>query len=143
MVERRLLPELTLMTNPGLIEIIEVSDFVGYMNGLSEKIYLGACPACMVDKLLCSHSLECCYIVARVYGLALVELEYQNVPPDRPSKVSKEESRVQEIWLCQPRWRRAAEKLKTMKPNTAAWHRLRAKLCGIPKQDVDIHFHEP
>ncbi len=119
-----------------------VAAFVGYVIGQVEKVHLGACKACMVSTVLCDRSLVCCQSIARIYGLALVELDYLNVPPNRPSEVPEEEARVQEIWLCQRRWRRAVEKLRTMTPNAPAWHRLRAKLCGIPKARVDIHFHK-
>lgn len=96
----------------------------GFVNGQSEKVYLGACQAAMFRP---SHDrrdmlMEIVENAAIRYGLAVVIVRA-------------------EIWICRLASFNTVQQLKSLEENSAAWHQLRGQLCGVPEIEIDVTFH--
>ncbi|MFA5987585.1 MAG: hypothetical protein WC797_02965 [Candidatus Paceibacterota bacterium] len=96
----------------------------GSWDGQAQKIYLGACPAAMfrlpLNKLLSGMKLA--KIIAKNYGLNAFNVN-------------------NEIWIIQPKYKKYLKIMMTLPENSAGWHLLRAILCGIPLDNVDVEYH--
>lgn len=103
----------------------------GFISGQAEKVYLGACDAAMFrpSSEMLDGVVAIVKSVAQRYGL-------------EPISIST--SRGTEIWISKPdTW--IAFQIRSMNnvtENTPPWHSLRAHLCGIPVDNVDLKFHE-
>lgn len=102
----------------------------GFISGQAEKVYIGACSAAMFrpseERYADVHKL-----VMRIrnrYGLGSCFLST---------------SRGREIWLFkEPDVCDDIQGLRHIDENSSHWHGSRARLCGIPRVNVDYHFHE-
>ena len=107
----------------------------GFVCGQCEKVFSGACQAAMFRP-----SLEYRYMVLRavhvscdVYGLL-----WDTLGPLGAG----------EIWvrrlegLVETRWQELCAMLADGRENTPGWHQLRAAMCGIPADRVDLAYHE-
>jgi hypothetical protein len=96
----------------------------GFVVGQAEKIYLGACRAAMFrpskeyQEMLWEHTTT----AAALYGLAVMMLD-------------------DEIWIVKPEWAASIKSLKDFERNSMAWHKLRARMCGVPEEEIDDQFH--
>lgn len=106
---------------------------MGFLAGLAEKVYMGACPAACIrpnlgELQIMTHAAKA---IATVYDLELATF-------------SIGEDYGIELWM----FRTEAEMNKGIKQmseaniNGSFWHSLRAQLCGISPFDVDLNFHE-
>ena len=101
--------------------------YAGFVFGQAEKVYLGACRACMIGVTHPSIVEIVRHIVhdaADLYGLAVSQLN-------------------DELWLSRPtsiEW--AMDRLRIVEEDSPEWHQIRASLCGVPLEEVDTKFHE-
>ena len=97
----------------------------GFVAGQAEKVYLGACLAAMF-RPGSPEGMELLREVAdRIcaqYGLVHVRV-------------------MAELWICRPESRTEVETLVGVEPNSSLWHCRRARLCGVPSEEVDLQFH--
>ena len=102
--------------------------FWGYLTGLAEKVWLGACPAAMVhpSEYWYAEELKITQRVCAIYGLSYEEYVEAG-----------------EIWFYKDqRAAMALQNIRAQPLNSPSWHACRAWLCGIPNDLVDIHYHE-
>ena len=107
----------------------------GFVTGLTEKVYLGACLGAMVrpepenyDWLLTKVR-----IVAIVYGLTVREYRY---PEDGPRPGTRE------VWILRNQFADIDfETMTAQAVNAPLWHHYRARLCGVPNVETDLEFH--
>ncbi len=102
---------------------------IGFAVGQAEKVYLGACRACMFrpsaeNFVWYKYRVQ---EIAGAYGLVVTVLE--SGCPETPW----------ELWLH----REGADVGSWVShgANTPSWHMLRAEACGIPIQEVDFQYH--
>ena len=106
----------------------------GFIAGQMEKIFSGACEACMfapdeMDFDWCYELVSC--ISNNVYGLAVHVLQCSN---------------RREIWATDPAigsgfLRELESMVKSKDENCPHWHLLRGNLCGIPSRRIDPNYH--
>ena len=103
----------------------------GFTLGQAEKVYLGACPACMSrpSNKEFDWKLKQTKDIADRYGLSVT------VCP------SGQDETANEIWVHRPDYDGVGQWLSHY-VNTPAWHVLRAQACGIPDMEVDYEFHK-
>lgn len=97
-----------------------------FMAGQAEKVFNRVCPAAMSRPFEGYYDAMAVSIekIAAHYGLVMVTLPYIN-----------------EIWICGSDYQEAIYAMSELEMNSSAWHFARARLCGIPSEDVDIEFH--
>ncbi len=116
--------------------VTEWRDFTaGFVSGQMEKVYSGACEACMFAPE--EQDFAWCYelvsaISSQVYGLAVHVLQCSN---------------RKEIWVSDPAIGNAfLRDLETMvkagDENIPWWHHLRGRLCGISPWRIDPDYHK-
>ena len=94
---------------------------VGFMAGQAEKVKLGACEAFMVPKKACSQKLA--QDLANVYDLALhVYNKWQR-----------------EYWFTK---NDQVLDFKYCEVHSPKWNMLRAAMCGIPADQINLEFHK-
>lgn len=97
----------------------------GFVHGQAEKVYLGACRACMFRPSAVHIDMmdAVCADAAERYGLAF---RYYAKPG--------------EIWLTKsPDY---LDEVMKLVPNSPTWHFGRAMLCGVPHEEIDFEFHK-
>ena len=101
---------------------------IGYYYGQCEKVYLGACRACMLRPD--EHDWDVC--LKAIYQIAeRLNLDVTTVPIGM-------EGRDQEIWVTQPG---TILDFREVPPDTGSWHIRRAILCGILEDQIDPNYH--
>jgi hypothetical protein len=97
----------------------------GWIGGQCEKVYLWACDGCMFRPSPEHRNmvLEIAEDAAARYGLYLHFLQEDG-----------------EVWVT--RYYGATNEFTRYERNSPRWHRVRAKLCGIPEFLIDEKFHE-
>ena len=102
---------------------------IGFMAGQAEKVYNRACPAFMIRPglLWFDWAKEAMSLVCHHYGLAC--LVYYDAGELWGVKEPYETEAIQMLY-------------ERIEPNSPAWHWTRARLCGIPNNDVDHHYHQ-
>jgi hypothetical protein len=105
----------------------------GFMLGQAEKVYLGACQACMFrpSQKYFQAVLKLAGMVADIYELRVevVKCEYSTETP-------------YEIWLYDPSYETMVLSWTHEKLNSDGWHLRRAFACGIPVHKIDLEFHK-
>jgi hypothetical protein len=107
--------------DPGLIGVFAA----GFISGQAEKVYLGACRGAMFRPSADRWPIIMAAVmdVVNRYGL-----KYQELP--------------EEIWILRDdtavHW---LAELSDCEPNSPRWHRIRARLCGVPLSETDEQFH--
>src|SRR5262245_56185185 len=108
----------------GILEDAPDKDYalfaMGFMAGQAEKVYSGACQACMIRPAAewMEWAIEALHLVCDHYGLSYIVY-------------------TGEIWGYHPK-AGAIRQLAYAAINTPEWHSLRAYLCGIPYQQWDM-----
>lgn len=97
----------------------------GFVSGEGEKVYLGASPAAMFRPS------------ERQYGSMIRE-----VLNDVAARYELTWTRILgEYWIYRGQYAQQIDELRFLEIDSPEWHRLRAKLCGVPEVEVDEHFH--
>lgn len=111
----------------GTDEVKQKAFAAGFIVGQCEKVYIGACKAAMFRPSESAfHWLkEVVDDAAHTYGLTVTTI---------PA------SGVIEIWVS--RSDPDVSRMGLYQENSPEWHQLRARLCGIPADEVDTNFHE-
>ena len=102
----------------------------GFISGEAEKIYLGACSAAMFRPSAdwFDRVFNICHQVARRYELLVRVLDT---------------TKGCEIWILRSNlFAEMIVQLAGYGENTAEWHRVRGRLCGVPEHELDSAFHE-
>ena len=103
---------------------------VGMVTGNAEKVYLGACKACMFRP---GSSAGLAFLLFAVHAVCeTYHLEFE---------VEKFSEELTEIWVFRPDNHEYVKRLHDHEVNSRAWHRYRAMLCGVPSGEVDTEFH--
>jgi hypothetical protein len=99
----------------------------GFVHGQAEKVYLGACRAAMFRPSEKWRSMMDAVVhdAARRYGLLVIP------------KVGSQS----EFWICRAKYERDVIRMAASEEDSAAWHKRRAWLCGVPDSEVDVEFH--
>ncbi|GEM_PF-5054693 len=106
-----------------------LKDFMrGFWAGEAEKVYLGACKAAMFRPDFEKHQWVRADIptVASRYGLL-----HRFFPTSYGG----------ESWIIRPQYERLVLTLAEFEEDSPAWHIWRARLCGIPDEEIDTEFH--
>ena len=114
--------------DPALVPVFAA----GFVNGLAEKVYLGACPAAMIRPPAewWLRVEQIANEAADRYNLWVHVLHWSDVNDP-------------EIWLCRDVNIVARVRALTDVPvNSVDWHARRAFLCGVLSHEVDVQFHE-
>ncbi|MEK6885095.1 MAG: hypothetical protein AABY22_36020 [Nanoarchaeota archaeon] len=114
--------------------VLDSVDFrTGYITGLAEKVYLGACNGAMMKpkstetELIFSLATK----IAETYSLGIFKYSYQENTKD-----------IEEIWILRnEEAQKMLEALETLSVNSPGWHSIRGLLCGIPQAEIDTEFH--
>ncbi len=114
---------------------------LGFLAGLAEKVYMGACPAacirpkCGEMKMMEQAARE----ISEIYGLSWGVYHLSDEFSDYKGGYFGSE-----IWLFRNDEGRnlAFEHLDGTVKNSPEWHELRGKLCGMSVLEVDLKFHE-
>lgn len=95
------------------------------------KVYLGACLGAMTPIETAEYAVQ---RMAYFYGLYSSRYSYTD-----PSKGCN----VSETWILRNEQAlKLFDEMVSLKINSPKWHSVRAKLCGVPKAEVDYLFHE-
>jgi hypothetical protein len=101
----------------------------GFAAGQAEKVYLGACQAAMFRPS--NDHFEWYYQevkrIADAYGLETRVLSSFQMETSHEIWIYREKT-VVGMWMMQD-------------INSPEWHQLRAQLCGIPADEVDVNYH--
>ena len=102
----------------------------GHITGQCEKVYLGACKACMIrpSETYYAFVLGAATNIASIYSLMVSTFE--NSPIQN------------EIWIHRPENKNAVASQLAYEFNSPPWHDYRGYLCGIPFDERDPKFHE-
>lgn len=102
--------------------------FCGFWAGEAEKVSLGACKAAMFRPDLKKHPWKMTEIrrIAEHYHLVSLFL---------PTSYGGE------IWITRPRHETLVQELRQLQEDSPEWHTHRARLCGIPDEEIDVEFH--
>jgi len=103
----------------------------GFVSGQTEKVHSGSCPAAMFCPVSDDHAWFYRMVsdVARRYGLEADRLLVWASKSDPP-----------EIWVH--RRRTPIGQWLEFPVNSERWHEHRAIACGIPREEIDTHFHQ-
>lgn len=120
------------------IELIDITNSAqvrafaaGFAAGECEKVYLGACKACMFrpENKDFGWLYPIAFMIAKNYGL---RVRFK----DNPDK-----QRKREIWVLRDEAIVLFEAMNNEPVNSPQYHTLRAQLCGIPDTEIDTEFH--
>ncbi len=96
---------------------------IGFLIGQSEKVFIGACLACMTkDAEIC----EAAKRIANMYGL-----EFSLLSPHTANV------RSPEIWLS-----RTSLRFNSHPVDSSEWNLLRAAICGVPATEINLNYHK-
>lgn len=102
--------------------------YVGFTAGQAEKVASGACRAFMIRPAPAwrEWAREQMAFACDHYGLEVMPYEHEG---------------VLELWACQREWLPMLWTALTQPHNSPTFHYQRARLCGIPVQDIDPEYH--
>lgn len=100
----------------------------GFWCGQAEKVYLGACKAAMFRPNFEKRpeAIDTIKKVVSVYGLVW------HVLPT---------SYGDELWIMRPQHLQEVLDVLLCREDSPTWHERRARLCGIPEEEIDVNFH--
>jgi len=100
----------------------------GFWCGQAEKVYLGSCRAAMFRPPFDRHpwALDMISEITATYSLAymVVATLYGD-----------------EIWIMRPQNKEEVQRMLQYVEDGPEWHAHRARLCGIPDEEIDPEFH--
>ena len=97
----------------------------GFVTGQAEKVKLGACRACMF-RPSAEHRGFMAEVVADAAKRFGLHFRFF--------------ADVSEFWLCSNQF--SINSLRQLAVNSAYWHMHRGLMCGVPREHLDLKFHE-